>query len=394
MARKGGEMVGAKQKRFFSRLILLTVAVGLLGGMAWIVRGRVAPDSKVHSSESARAVTARLYTIRSSSHETTRSLIGVVQARYETELAFRVGGKISARLMEVGSRVSAGEPLFTLELQDYELEVESAAAELASTEATHKQSVADETRMRTLKANRSVSDDEYDQALAGREVADARRTAAARSLELARNRLKYTTLEAPADGVVTAIMAESGQVVAEGRSVAKLTQGNELEVKVGVPERLVVGLAESASHITYWSMPGESSQTKLRELSPTSDPITRTYEAHFTILGAPPELQLGMSATLHLTTTIGGDAIAVPPNALAGRSEALVNVGGVMSNSPIVWKVLDDAGHISAVPVEVVHYGQDEVIVRGGLVEGDRIVSAGVHKLDAGVTIRKWEELK
>ncbi len=383
-----------KLKRFFVRATLLAATVGLLGGMAWIVRGRAARDTASFSSESAHAVTVRLFTIRSQRQEITHTLTGVVQARYETELAFRVGGKISERLVEVGARVSAGDPLFKLELQDYELQLESAAAELASNEATYKQTVADEARMRTLKASRSVSDDEYDQALARREVAAARRTAAARSLELARNRLKYTTLEAPADGVVTSLMAESGQVVAEGRSVAKLTQGDELEVRVGVPERLSAGLRGSTSHITYWSRPGESSQAKLRELSPTADPIARTYDAHFTILDPPLELQFGMSATLHLNSLIGGEAIAVPPSALAGRSEALVNVGGVMSRSPIVWKVMDDAGRIVAVPVEVVNYGQEEVIVRGDLVEGDRIVSAGVHKLDSSVTIRNWEELK
>jgi multidrug efflux pump subunit AcrA (membrane-fusion protein) len=167
-----------------------------------------------------------------------------------------------------------------------------------------------------------------------------------------------------------------------------------LEVKVGVPERLISGLAESASNISYWAMPGQSSRTKLRELSPNADPLTRTYEARFTILDPPAELQLGMSATLHLNSARGGDAIGIPPSALAGRNETLVNVGGATSSAPIVWKVLDDAGHISAVPVEVISYGQDEVIVRGELVEGDRIVSAGVHKLDSGVTIRKWEELK
>ncbi len=321
-------------------------------------------------------------------------MTGVVQARYETDLAFRVSGKIAVRLVDVGSRVVAGDALFKLELDDYELELESAAAELASAEATFKQSVADEARMRTLKASRSVSEDEYDQALARSEVAVARRTAAARSLELARNRLKYTILQAPADGVVTSIMAERGQVVAEGRSVVKLTQGDELEVAIGVPERLIEGLAESAAHITYWSQPGVSTQTKLRELSPTADPITRTYEARFTILDAPRELQLGMSATLHLNNPNSIDGIAVPPSAIAGRSEALVGVGGVSSQSPIVWKVLNDEGQIGAVTVEVISYGQNEVIVRGELNEGDRIVSAGVHRLDSGVTIRKWEELK
>lgn len=377
--------------RFFEKALLLAATVGILVGMAWIVSGPNSPE--VSSNSADHAVTARLFTIRSLQSDKTRTLTGIVQARYETELAFRVGGKISARLVEVGSRVTAGQPLFELELQDYELQLEAAEAELASTEATFKQAVSDEARMRTLRASRSVSEDEYDQALARREVAVARRTAATRALEMARNRLKYTTLQAPADGVVTSIMAENGQVVAEGRSVAKLTQGNELEAKVGVPEKLIAGLPGSMAYITYWSQPGECTQARLRELSPTADPVTRTYEARFTLID-PPKLQLGMSATLHLKFPSDGAAITVPSSALAGRDESIVNVEGVKTHSPIVWKVVDEAGHIVAVPVEVVSYGQEVAFIRGALVEGDRIVSAGVHKLDESVTIRKWEELK
>ncbi len=380
--------------KFFSRFILLLVAVGLLGGMAWVVRGRTHSESPGESAGVAPAVTARLFTVQSNRNEATRSLIGTVQARYETELAFRVGGKIAKRLVDVGSRVSAGDVLFELDLTDYELQLESAAADLASAEATYKQAAADEARMRTLRASRSVSEDEYDRALAQRDVAAARRTAANRALELARNRLQYTSLEAPTAGVITQIMAEGGQVVADGRGVAKLAQGNEWEVVVGVPERLVSGLADAAEKVTFWSLPGVESRTKLRELSPTADPIARTYEARFTVVDAPVALQLGMSATLHLNCGTDGESIAIPAGALAGRTERLVSMHGAKSDAPVVWKVLDDAGHIAAVPVEIVRYGQEQVIVRGDLADGDRIVSAGVHKLDSGVTVRNWEELK
>jgi multidrug efflux system membrane fusion protein len=383
MVNAEGSMVGVKAKRFATRLALLIVAVGLLGGMAWLVRGSSSPQAASVSPEAALSIPARLFTVTSQPASSTRALAGVVQARYETELAFRVGGKIAGRLVDVGSRVAAGDVLFRLELEDYELQLDSAAAELASAIATYKQAKADEDRMRTLKESRAVSDDEYDESLARLEVAVARSTAAERALELARNRLDYTTLEAPAGGIVTAIFAESGQVVAEGRSVAKLTQGDELEVVVDVPERLLAGLAESAASITYWSQPGVYSRTKLRELSPTADPITRTYEARFTILEARPGLQLGMSATLQLNSPQVNAGFVLPSGALAGNRSA-----------PLVWKVLDEAGHVASVPVEVVSYGQDEIVVRGELSEGDRIVSAGVHRLDSGVTIRTWEELK
>jgi RND family efflux transporter MFP subunit len=230
--------------------------------------------------------------------------------------------------------------------------------------------------------------------LAARDVATARRTSAERALELARNRLAYTTLAAPADGVVTAIMAERGQVVAEGRSVARLTQGNELEIVVGVPENYIAVLKDSAAQISFWSLPGLVTKGQLRELSPTSDPVTRTYEARFSIFDAPQQLQLGMSATLHLASLLGQDGISIPSSALVGQQQRFVRVDSRSGESSFVWKVTDDKGHIEAVPVDVISYGESEVIVRGELHSGDLIVSAGVQKLDPGMTVQKWEELK
>ena len=387
-------MTANRLKWVLTRIVLLTVAVGLLGGMAWVVRGRSKSDSPGDAAEIGHSVPARLFTIRTNKRDAVRTLIGTVQARYETELGFRVGGKIAKRLVDVGSRVNAGDELFALDLADYELQLDSASADLASAEATYKQAAADETRMRNLRSSRSVSEDEYDRALAARDVAAARRTAAGRALDLARNRLQYTKLQAPTEGIVTAIMAESGQVVAEGRGVAKLAQGNELEVVVGVPERLIAGLSDAAISVTYWSLPGVSSRTKLRELSPTADPVARTYEARFSIIDVPAELQLGMSATVHLNNETSAGGLAIPSSALAGRQEKFVGTNGAAADSPVVWKVLDEAGHISAVPVEIISYGQEQVVVRGDLSDGDRIVSAGVHKLDSGVTVRNWEELK
>jgi RND family efflux transporter MFP subunit len=189
-------------------------------------------------------------------------------------------------------------------------------------------------------------------------------------------------------------MAERGQVVSEGRSVARLTQGETLEIVVGVPEKYVVGLRDSQAQISFWSFPGVVVQGRLRELSPTSDPATRTYQARYSILDAPKELQLGMSATVHLSSQQDQQGIAIPATALGGRQERFVRVDGSSGQSAFVWRIVDEAGHIEAVPVEVISYGEDEVIVRGSLFAGNRIVSAGVHKLDQGVTVQQWEELK
>jgi membrane fusion protein, multidrug efflux system len=386
-------MVQLKGARLATRAAVLCIAIGLLSGMAWIVRGRAIKDDAT-ATDVVESLPVRLHQIQKGRTEQLRSLTGLVESRYVSELAFRVGGKIESRLVNVGDRVTAGQPLFKLELVDYELQLESAEADLASALATLKQASSDEARLRSLRSTGSVSADEYDKSLAARDVATARRTSAERALELARNRLAYTTLAAPADGVVTALMAERGQVVAEGRSVARLTQGNELEIVVGVPEKYVVGLKDSAAQISFWSLPGVITQGQLRELSPTADPVTRTYEARFSIINAPQQLQLGMSATLHLASLIDQDAISIPASALVSRQQRFVQVDSGPVETPFVWKVVDDAGHIEAVPVDVISYGESEVIVCGELSSGDLIVSAGVQKLDSDMTVQRWEELK
>ncbi len=378
--------------RIFSRVLLFSVATGLLVGMAWLVRGR--QPTSTEEPHSSKPMAVRIHTIETSPTDSSRSFPGIVQARFESELAFRVGGKISKRYVDVGATVAAGDLLFELEADDYQLQVEAAQADLVSAIATARQAAADEQRMRALRTSNSISEDEYERASTQNDVAKARRDAAQRSLDLAKNRLSYTQLRAPTAGVVTAITAERGQVVNESRSVARLTQGNELEVLVGIPERFLKELPGSSATLSYWSLPGATSAAVLRELAPNADPLTRTYAAKFTIHNAPSNLQLGMSATLHLQNEKDASAIAIPAGALSNRRETLVGVTGHTTEMPIVWRVIDEQGHIESVPVEVLRYGQEDVLVRGNLSNGDRIVSAGVHKLDSGVTVRRWEELK
>jgi membrane fusion protein, multidrug efflux system len=381
-----------KIAHFLKHAIILSVAIGLLSGMAWLVRGR--STKAENSSKPTPSIPVRVHRVHQETFEQVRSLSGLVESRYASDLAFRVGGKIESRLVNVGDRVKMGDVLFQLELQDYELHLQSAEADLASATATLKQATTEEQRMQSLRATRSVSADEYDRSLAAREVATARRTAAERAHALAKNRLAYTVLTAPADGIVTAIMAEKGQVVGEGRSVARLTQGEALEVVVGIPEKYVASLKSSSAQITFWSLPGVTIKGELRELAPISDPIARTYQARFSISDTPPSLQLGMSATLKLCGLEDEPAFSVPPTALVGRHEGFDPNQLGSDESACVWRIIDAAGHIEAVAVEVISFGEQNVIVRGSLKDGDEIVSAGVQKLDAGMTVQRWEELK
>ncbi len=368
-------------KRLTTQVVLLLLAIGMLGGMAWVVQGRARPQGA--KGQQGTVIPVRIYDVSSPSTNGTHSLTGVVRARHETELSFRVGGKIMQRLVDVGAKVRAGEQLFLLDAEDYQLEVKAAEAELSVAVAACKQADADEARMQTLRASRAVSEAEYDDSLAQREIAFGRKTAAERSLELARNRLSYTELQAPATGTIMEILAESGQVVAAGRGLARLAHGDDLEVVVDVPERWIEGIRDQAANVSFWSLPDVVSYAQLREISPTADPVTRTYEARFTIRDPAPQIQLGMTATLHLQTAAEANGVLLPAGALAGDKQ-----------SPQVWKVVDDEGHVEAIPIEVLKYGNEQMLVRGPLAIGDRIVSAGVQKLDRGVRVRRWVELR
>lgn len=356
------------------------VVVALLTGMAWVVRGREAPQA---AATSQTPVPVRITTITSLRPSHMRELTGIVEARHVTELGFRVGGKIEHRQINIGSSVRADEELFRLDANDYQLQLESAEAELAVAVAASRRAEADEQRQKSLLATRSISDDEYDNALSQRDIARGRLKVAQRALELARNRLSYSILRAPAAGVIMEIYAERGQMVAEGQRVAKLAHDGEREIVVNIPERWLDSVKNSSASVTYWSLSGVTTAARLRELSPSADPVTRTFVARFTIVDAPVDVQLGMTATLHLRDPSQVDGFTLPASALVGEA-----------STPSVWKVIDEQGQIAAVPVAVMKFARNEVIVSGSLAEGDQVVTAGAHKLDASRRVRKWEELR
>jgi RND family efflux transporter MFP subunit len=185
---------------------------------------------------------------------------------------------------------------------------------------------------------------------------------------------------ADAEGVITSLTAESGQVVAEGQVVARLARDGEKEAVVSLPEKQVVAARGARAFVALWSMPNKTYPAVLRELSPNADPVTRTYQARFTILESDPKVVLGMTATVHL----------VPADSVAGYILPLSSlVGG--GERPAVW-VLDRAtGGLTTAPVEVREYRQDTVVLSGGVHPGQWIVTAGVQKLDIGLTARLWE---
>lgn len=356
-------------------------AVGLTAGAALAVAGTTGRLEVMSSRPSAPAATDQVRPVRVHRVATTapavRTYTGVVKPRCETDLGFRVAGKVVARAVEVGDRVSAGQVIARLDPADYRLSVQVAEADLAAARAEARNAAKEEERHHQMSAAAAVSRGEQDRVTDGRAAADARVTRAERSLALANNRLGYTELAADADGVVTALPVEVGQVVAEGTPVARVARAGELEAVVNLPENRA-GDARSTARAAVWGQPGGGYAVKLRELSPAADPTTRTYQARFAIPNPGPDVTIGRTVTIHLDPAPARPTVTVPLTAVRQHD-----------GRPAVWRV--DGDRLVSVPVVVVGYRDDAAVIAEGVRPGDVVVAAGVQKLDAGLRVRPWE---
>ncbi|HTM72490.1 MAG TPA: efflux RND transporter periplasmic adaptor subunit [Pseudolabrys sp.] len=308
-----------------------------------------------------------------------RDFVGVVRARYETDLGFRVGGKMVARLVNVGDRVHAGDVIARLDPEDLRLQVESAEAELAAASTNLTQTSADFERYETLKTRGYASIADYDRKTAAKGEAESRLARAKRALDLARNQLDYAELKAGADGVITATLAEPGQVVALGQPVVKLAHRGEKEAVVALPENWLSKAREAKATVTLWSDNGHHYAARLRELSPQADQATRTYAAKFTILDPDDSVALGMTATVSLKPA--GDALVakLPLSAVLSRG----------SGASVY--VVSQAGELTLRPVTVASFNEDDALITGGISAGEKVVTLGVQKLEPGLKVRSIE---
>lgn len=362
----------------------ILVVAGILG----LVAGGGAVAYTAHSTRpttpppalATGPLAVRVQEVTANAAAVVQTYTGVVRARYETDLAFRVGAKLTTRHVEVGQRVSAGAVLFRLDPTDYRLAVKAAEADLTAAEAEAVQATAEDARVTRLQRTGTVSWSETDKIRSARDTAVGRRNRAREALTLARNRLSYCELTADADGVITALPAEAGQVVAEGQVVARLARDGEREAVISLPENQAVAARSASAAVTLWSVPGESFPAALRELSPVADPITRTYQARFTIQNPGPKVVLGMTATVYLTPSSAAPGYSLPLS-------SLLRTGA----QPAVWVVDRATGKLTLAPVEVREYRQETVVLSGGVKSGQLVVTAGVQKLDAGLMVRPWE---
>lgn len=330
-------------------------------------------------------------TVRNDSGGFVRSLSASLRPRIESDVSFRVGGKVARRLVEVGQTVRAGQVLAQLDVTDYQLAVAAATEQLKTAQIDAKQAASDAARFARLSADGSVGLADLERQQARADAAAARAQQAHHQLELARNRAGYATLTAPFEGVVTALRLEMGQTVADGQMVATLAKPDELELVVDIPEAMAPQLASLSASALLQAAPsdpqGSTSQLvplKLRELSPSAAPATRTFRARYSLQAGKDkkeqselkDLRIGMTAQLQLANSASTSAAELPLAALLATNK-----------QPTVWLVEAKSGALQLQSVQVLSQTTNAVRVTG-LADGALVVSAGAQKLDAGMRVR------
>lgn len=298
---------------------------------------------------------------------------GEVRARHEADLAFRIGGKITARLVDAGAMVKKGQVLARLDAKDVLLTSQAAQAQLSAAETDYRFAAAELKRARSLLEQRFISQTAFDTKRNAYKVAEAAVTQARAQRTVAGNQAGYADLVANEEGVITAVSAEVGQVVAAGQAVMRLAQPAQKEVWISVPESRLAELRQASDLAArLWAAPDRVYGARVREISPSADPVTRTFQVKLSLPDADAAVRLGMTANVLLRRDGGQHVAKLPLSALGSRN-----------GKPVLW-VVDDKGQAQPHVVEVGEYRQDGAVIRSGVKDGDRVVIAGVHKLTAG----------
>ncbi len=341
--------------------ILLSLSIGLAGC-----------SKKVEKTEDIRPV--RAITVAASGATVGLELSGEVVPRYESRIGFRVGGKVVARKVEIGSPVKRGQVLMQLDPTDLQLSQAQAKSALAAADSQLSLAKADLDRYRELRNRNFVSQAVLDAKEAAYKSALSSHEQAAAGLKVQANQSGYATLVADADGVVTGLDAEVGQVVSAGSPVVRIARSGEIEVRVSLPEDQVDALRRASQvKVRTWARPDLELEGRVREVAPSADPATRTFTAKISVPdGAKAEsgLKLGMSASVSFASQAPA-GIRLPLTALFNAKDATS-----------VWLV--EQGKVRTVPVQVAGAAGNEVLVASGLQPGQTVVTAGVNLLREG----------
>jgi len=314
--------------------------------------------------------------------EDDRRAIGEVKARYESDIAFRVSGKVVARPVDVGAAVRKGDVLARLDTQDYRNKLKSADADIIATQAALVEAQGAEARLRHLLANGHTTRANYDATLKNLRSAEAKDDASRIAMEMARDQLGYAELRADFDGIVTAVGAEPGQVINVGQMVVRLARPDDRDAVFAIAEAAFDkrnGRAPPEIVVSLLSNPAIQAEGVVREISPVADPATRTFQVKVTLKSPSEQMRFGASVSGRVKAS-SAPVVVLPVAALFDKA-------GV----PAVWVVNRGKGSISLKTVTVDRYETDQVIVAAGLSKGDIVVTAGVNRLREDQTVRLAE---
>ncbi|HEY2774015.1 MAG TPA: efflux RND transporter periplasmic adaptor subunit [Candidatus Binatia bacterium] len=332
--------------------------------------------TNANSSDDPRTQSAlvRVATVEAAT-QTERSFTGIVAARVQSDLGFRVPGKILERLVDTGQTVTRGQPLMRIDAADLKLAARAREEAVAAAAARARQTEKDEIRDRALSAAGAVSASTYEKAEAAAKSAKAELNAADAYADVARNETSYTDLLADADGVVVETLAEPGQVVAAGQVVVRIAHAGQREAVIDLPETVRPAIGSMGRAMLYGSELTGSAQ--LRQLSDAANAKTRTFEARYVLGASLAEAPLGSTVSIQIPSITSTPTLRVPTGAIFDAG-----------NGPGVWRIEGETPRVTWRAVEVSQLGAEAAAVVGDLAPGDRIVALGVHLLHEGESVR------
>jgi multidrug efflux system membrane fusion protein len=323
----------------------------------------------------------RTVTVAGGAEGESATFTGEIRSRFETDLGFQVGGKLVDRAVDVGAIVKKGAILARMDPTDQSLGVDAARSAVAAARADHERQRADEARFRDLLERGLTTRANFLAQQTATKTAQSRLEQAQADLRLSEQKLGYTTLRADEDGVVTRVMVEEGAVLSPGQKVMSIARPSELEVVFDVPDNRIDEIRTAADvQFALLSSPTALYPARVREVSPSADPVTRTYQVKTSIPNPPWNLRLGMNVAVTIPNRTNSSSIALPSTALFQKDKGAA-----------VWVVKQDLT-LELRPVQVERYDSNRVVIKSGVQPGDRVVTAGVQKLSAGEKIRLLSE--
>jgi len=357
--------------------VLASVGLVLAAGAAgtfFLVAGTPQRQAEAADPRTAIPLVRVVEAVRTKGTE--RSFTGTVASRVQSNLGFRVPGKIVQRLVDAGQRVRRGQALMRIDETDLQLALTAKRNTVIAARAVLIQAQADEKRYAALVKNGlAATPQRYEQAKAALDTASAQLAAAEADAKVAENEAAYTVLLADSDGTVVDTLGDSGQVVAAGQTVVQLAQAGPREAVVWLPESFRPDLGSEAEANVYGG--GRlSGKAQLRQISDAADPQTRTYEARYVLEGAAASAPLGSTVTIKIQDVDRQSEVAVPVGAILDDG-----------NRTGVWVVRGTPSTVTFTPVEIRRVGEETASVTG-IGAGDQVVALGAHLLENGATVR------